>query len=123
MGPAGGLLPGQGAIKTSDLSRVPRVSREPVVLTRVCSELFRISSRIDGVDAMTRIARHRRRRRGRVCAPRTEERRCPYDEAMDKTRPGTLKVYQYYGGKRTTDPSILKDNDIVITTYQVLVVT
>ena len=44
-----------------------------------------------------------------------------YDEAMDKTRPGTLKVYQYYGGKRTTDPSILKDNDIVITTYQVLV--
>ena len=44
-----------------------------------------------------------------------------YDEAMDKTREGTLKVYQYYGGKRTTDPSILKDNDIVITTYQVLV--
>jgi SNF2 family DNA or RNA helicase len=44
-----------------------------------------------------------------------------YDGAIDKTKDGTLKVYQYYGGKRTTDPAILRDNDIVITTYQVLV--
>jgi hypothetical protein len=44
-----------------------------------------------------------------------------YDEAIDKTKDGTLKVYQYYCGKRITDPAILRDNDIVITTYQVLV--
>lgn len=44
-----------------------------------------------------------------------------YDEAIDKTKDGTLKVYQYYGGKRTTNPAMLRDNDIVITTYQVLV--
>ena len=44
-----------------------------------------------------------------------------HDEAVEKVPNGELKVYQYYGGNRVTDPAKLADYDVIITTYQILV--
>nr|GMC86023.1 putative SWI/SNF-related matrix-associated actin-dependent regulator of chromatin subfamily A member 3-like 1 [Ipomoea batatas] len=38
----------------------------------------------------------------------------------EHTRPGSLKVYMYYGRQRTTDANVLQKYDIVLTTYNIL---
>lgn len=38
----------------------------------------------------------------------------------EHTRPGSLKVYLYYGRQRTTDANVLQKHDIVLTTYNIL---
>jgi hypothetical protein len=42
------------------------------------------------------------------------------DEAKSKLTSGSLKVNAYYGSNRCRDPDLLADNDIVVTTYQIL---
>ncbi|KAI8928180.1 SNF2 family N-terminal domain-containing protein [Entophlyctis helioformis] len=41
-------------------------------------------------------------------------------EIRDKTKPDTLKIYSYYGAKRTKDAKLLKEFDIIITSYPLL---
>jgi len=41
-------------------------------------------------------------------------------EITKHTSPGTLKVVIYHGPKRTTDPEVLKEADVVITTYAIV---
>jgi DNA repair protein RAD5 len=44
----------------------------------------------------------------------------PCEEFETHSKPGSISLFVHYGGDRSTDPQVIADPDVVLTTYGVL---